>query len=132
MSVGTGVGAAVFFVGLARDNITGEKVQYLELEHYEGMTQKYMQEIVQRAAQRWKILGARIVHRVGRIYHGEQIVFVGAVSIHRAEAFTACEFIVDHMKTDAPLWKAEHNGQRHCWVPKNKLDTERREKWNQR
>ena len=131
MHAGLGAGAAVFFVGLARDSSSGEKIQHLQLQHYEGMTQKYMQKLVADAKRRWNIMGARMVHRVGKIPHGEQIVFVGALALHRQEAFLACEYMVDHMKTEVPLWKAEHNDKTHRWLHKNHSDLERKQRWEQ-
>jgi molybdopterin synthase catalytic subunit len=126
-----GAGAAVSFVGLARDASDGEKVRYLQLEHYEGMTQQYMQETMSEAGKKWSILAARIVHRVGRIERGEQIVFVGVLAQHRREAFMACEYIVDHMKTEVPLWKAEDIGGQQRWIQSSSSDIERKQRWQE-
>lgn len=114
-SIGTGVGAIAGFSGLVRESTTtdaggsrvDEPVKALVLEHYPGMTQTSMAAIVQKAEQRWELLGVHVVHRVGRFLPGEQIVMVLVAAGHRAAAFAACEYIMDYLKTDAVLWKRE-------------------------
>lgn len=123
-------GALVSFVGLVRDSDSGERVQQLLVEHYEGMTQRCMMDIMERAAARWPLLAMRVVHRVGSIGHGEQIVFAGVLATHRKDAFDACSFVVDHLKTSAPLWKAEHDGVRRKWVCTRGADQERQQAWH--
>ena len=100
-------GAAVIFVGRARDMNMAHAVQGMELEHYPGMTEKSLQEIAAEAQQRWQILDLKIIHRVGVLLPGDQIVFVGVVSAHREDAFSAAEFLMDYLKTRAPFWKKE-------------------------
>ena len=100
-----GVGAIVTFSGLVRESEQGEGIRALFLEHYSGMTEKSLQKILDEAATRWPLLAATVVHRIGELSPGEQIVFVGVSSEHRAAAFHACEFIMDYLKTRAPFWK---------------------------
>lgn len=114
-AVGLGVGAMAGFTGLVREatktaaggSRVDEPVKALVLEHYPGMTEDSMGRIVAEAAERWDLLGVHVVHRVGRLLPGEQIVMVIVASAHRADAFSACEFIMDYLKTDAVLWKRE-------------------------
>lgn len=114
-SVGHGVGAMAGFTGLVRESSASaaggsrvdEPVKALVLEHYPGMTQASMAAIVAKASARWELLGAHVAHRVGRLLPGEQIVMVLVASGHRADAFAACEYIMDYLKTDAVLWKRE-------------------------
>src|SRR5690242_16926067 len=101
-----GVGAVASFVGVVRGGEEDEIVA-MTLEHYPGMTERALMEILQQAQQRWDVVAARVIHRVGRLLPGEQIVFVGVASRHRGEAFAACEFIMDFLKTRAPFWKKE-------------------------
>ena len=105
LSEGTSAGAVVTFVGKVRDFNQGDEVQGLSLEHYPGMTEKALTEIVEQAKQRWSLLQVRVIHRVGDLELGDQIVFVGVSSAHRGDAFDACEFIMDYLKTKAPFWK---------------------------
>lgn len=125
-------GAVVSFIGLVRGNSTGFEVRHLLLEHYEGMTQRYLRDIATRAGERWPVLATRIVHRVGRIERGKQIVFVATMASHRQDAFQACAYIMDHLKTEAPLWKAEYNGTEHRWVHACTADKEHKKKWHQK
>lgn len=101
------IGAVVTFVGKVRDMNLGDTVQTLTLEHYPAMTQKALQEVCEEAGQRWPLLGTRVIHRVGRLETGDQIVLVGVASMHRGAAFEACEFIMDNLKSRAPFWKKE-------------------------
>jgi len=114
-SVGKGVGAMAGFTGLVRESTAtaaggsrvDEPVKALVLEHYPGMTEASMRKIVDQARERWQLLGVHVAHRVGRLAPGEQIVMVLVASGHRADAFAACEYIMDYLKTDAVLWKRE-------------------------
>lgn len=124
------VGAVVTFSGLVRDCNLGETVSGLTLEHYPGMTEKCLMEIVEQAKQRWDILACTVIHRVGKLNIQDQIVFVGIASLHRQEAFACCEFIMDYLKTQAPFWKKESNekGQSY-WVDARESDNQALLKW---
>jgi molybdopterin synthase catalytic subunit len=98
-------GAIVTFSGLVRDLDEGREVKSLTLEHYPGMTESSLGKIVAQAGERWPLLDVTVIHRVGELKGGEQIVFVGVASLHRQAAFAACEFIMDYLKTRAPFWK---------------------------
>ena len=101
------VGAVVSFVGTVRDLNEGAHVAELELEHYPGMTEKSLEDIVAQARERWPLYGALVIHRIGPMKPLDQIVLVACTAAHRGEAFAACEFIMDYLKTDAPFWKKE-------------------------
>jgi molybdopterin synthase catalytic subunit len=101
------VGGVVSFIGLMRDINQGDKIEAMTLEHYPGMTEKALEAIVDEAAQRWNIDSVQVVHRVGRLEPLDPIVLVAVASTHRGEAFRACEFIIDYLKTRAPFWKRE-------------------------
>ncbi|MBY0340897.1 MAG: molybdopterin synthase catalytic subunit MoaE [Rhodocyclaceae bacterium] len=122
-------GAVASFVGLVRDNNDGTSVADMTLEHYPGMTEKALHEIVAKAAERWELLGARVIHRVGHLLPGEQIVLVVVASAHRGNAFAACEFIMDYLKTQAPFWKKESTEQGSRWVDARDSDDAALEKW---
>lgn len=124
------VGAVCSFTGLARDLGDHSGVQRLFLEHYPGMTESAIQGVVDEAAQRWLIQRAEVVHRVGEIQAGERIVFVGVSSRHRQDAFDACQFIMDYLKTNAPFWKKEitTDGQGE-WVEQKASDREAARRW---
>ena len=126
----TSVGAIVTFTGLVRDINQGEAVSDLALEHYPGMTEKSLQSIIEQAKQRWRIIDYTVVHRVGQLKVSDQIVFVGVASQHRGEAFAACEFIMDYLKTAAPFWKKEtmENGETQ-WVDARETDQTALKKW---
>ena len=98
------VGAVVSFVGTVRDLNEGAHVAELELEHYPGMTEKALEDIVAQARERWPLYGALVIHRIGPMKPLDQIVLVACTAAHRGEAFAACEFILDYLKTDAPFW----------------------------
>lgn len=127
-------GAVATFTGYVRvdDSVNSgsEGVYYLEIEHYPTMTEKSIESIVAVAAERWPIEVASVVHRIGRLYPGEQIVWVGVSSIHRQAAFRACEYIMDYLKTEAPLWKKEHNGHSESWVEAKNSDVARLDRWD--
>lgn len=125
------IGAIVTFTGLVRDINQGEKISSLTLEHYPGMTEKSLAEIVTTAKQRWNILDYTVIHRVGELSLQEQIVFVGIASAHRQEAFAACEFIMDYLKTQAPFWKKEvKKGGESYWVDARESDENALTKWS--
>lgn len=123
-------GAIVTFVGRVRDVATDKKILGLQIEHYPGMTESALESILQQAALRFSINAARIVHRIGRINSYEQIVFVGVTSVHREEAFSATEFIMDYLKTHAPFWKKEITGAGDIWVESKAKDQQRFDRWN--
>jgi len=123
-------GAVVFFVGRVRDFNDGKKITSLSLEHYPGMTEKILQQILDEAKSRWQLVSARIVHRVGDLQLGDQIVFVGTTSAHREHAFQAAEFLMDFLKTRAPFWKKELDleGQT-VWVEAKNKDDDAVKRW---
>ena len=114
-------GAMVSFTGLVRDLNDGEHIERMTLEHYPGMTEKALTAIEQEAQARWTLAGTVIIHRVGPLQPNDRIVFVAATSAHRKEAFRACEFMIDALKTRAPFWKKETTPAGNRWVeaPKN-------------
>lgn len=123
------IGAVVSFVGTVRDMNDGARVSEMELEHYPGMTEQALAKIVEQASARWPLLGARVIHRVGPLKPLEQIVLVACASAHRGEAFDACEFIIDYLKTDAPFWKKEQTPDGARWVDARESDDSARAKW---
>ncbi|HTH95042.1 MAG TPA: molybdopterin synthase catalytic subunit MoaE [Rhodocyclaceae bacterium] len=123
------VGAVASFVGLVRDNNDGTGVADMTLEHYPGMTEKSLNDIVVKAGERWELLGIRVIHRVGVLKPGEQIVLVVVSSPHRGNAFAACEFIMDYLKTQAPFWKKESTAAGSRWVDARDSDDSALEKW---
>jgi molybdopterin synthase catalytic subunit len=124
------IGAVASFVGLVRSR-PEEPVEGLELEHYPGMTERSIAEIVDQAADRWEVLSALVVHRVGALAPGDQIVYVGVASGHRRHAFEACEFIMDFLKTRAPFWKKETTSAGSRWVDARASDEAARARWLQ-
>ncbi|AIU66221.1 MULTISPECIES: molybdopterin synthase catalytic subunit MoaE [Vibrio] len=129
LAQGTASGAVVTFVGKVRDMNLGDNVTGLSLEHYPGMTEKALGEICQQAEQRWPLLDVRVIHRVGDLDIGDQIVFVGVSSAHRGAAFEACEFIMDYLKTKAPFWKKERTTEETRWVESRESDAKAAERW---
>jgi molybdopterin synthase catalytic subunit len=125
------VGAIASFVGTVRDRNGGQAgdVSALELEHYPGMTEKAIEAMIDDAVQRFDILGARVVHRVGPMQPGEQIVLVVVTSPHRGAAFQACEFLMDYLKTQAPFWKKETTPDGARWVDARVADDEALRRW---
>lgn len=123
------VGAIVTFVGTVRDLNEGDQVAEMELEHYPGMTEKALQEIVEQARARWPLFDALVIHRVGPLKPLEQIVLVAVTAAHRGEAFAACEFIIDYLKTQAPFWKKEQTPQGARWVDARCSDDAALAKW---
>ena len=124
-------GAVVSFVGLVRDLNEGDQVSQLTLEHYPGMTEKALEAIVNQAKSRWDIFDVTLIHRVGTLPATAQIVLVAVSSAHRGEAFKACEFIMDYLKTEAPFWKKERTQSGERWLDAKSSDDEARERWNQ-
>ena len=123
------IGAVVTFVGTVRDMNDGDAVAELELEHYPGMTERALQDIVEQARARWPLYGALVIHRVGPMQPMEQIVLVAVSAAHRGEAFAACEFIMDYLKTQAPFWKKEHRAGGATWVEARVADDEAAGRW---
>jgi molybdopterin synthase catalytic subunit len=129
------VGAVCSFVGTVRtldhhENLqAGTYVQSLELEHYPGMTERSIVEMMQRAKERFDIKSARVIHRIGKLQPSEQIVMVAVTSAHRGESFRACEYLMDYLKTEAPFWKKEHTFEGARWVDARQSDDEALEKW---
>ena len=123
------VGALASFVGLVRDVNHGIGVSEMTLEHYPGMTEKALTAIVDEAKMRWDIYGALVIHRVGPLKPCDQIVLVAVTSAHRGEAFAACEFIMDYLKTRAPFWKREATADGARWVDARDSDDAAAERW---
>ncbi|WP_117233319.1 molybdopterin synthase catalytic subunit MoaE [Vibrio maerlii] len=131
LAEGTSVGAVVTFIGKVRDMNLGDNVIGLSLEHYPGMTEKALREIAEQAAERWPLQKVDVIHRVGDLDIGDQIVFVGVTSAHRGAAFDACEFVMDYLKTKAPFWKKERTTEETRWVESRDSDAKAAERWQQ-
>ena len=129
-AVDFGAGAVASFVGYVRGGDDG--VSAMTLEHYPGMTEKSLAEIVAAARRRWQLRRVRVIHRVGRLVPGDRIVFVGVSSSHRGDAFAACEFIMDYLKTRAPFWKKEETAGGSRWVDARETDDKAADRWNAR
>ena len=123
------VGAVASFVGLVRDANDGTRVNAMTLEHYPGMTEKALEDICEQAASRWKVIDVRVVHRVGALKPGDRIVLVVVSSGHRGDAFAACEFIMDYLKTRAPFWKREETPEGARWVEARAADDKSADRW---
>lgn len=123
------IGAVVSFVGTVRDLNEGAKVAAMELEHYPGMTEKSLQDIAAQACARWPLYGTLVIHRVGPLLPLDQIVLVACSAAHRGDAFAACEFIMDYLKTDAPFWKKEQTPDGARWVDARVTDDDAKAKW---
>ncbi|TXG00960.1 molybdopterin synthase catalytic subunit MoaE [Massilia arenae] len=123
------IGAVVSFVGTVRDLNDGAKVSEMELEHYPGMTEKSLEEIAARACERWPLYGTLVIHRVGPLAPLDQIVLVACSAAHRGDAFAACEFIMDYLKTEAPFWKKEQTPDGARWVDARVSDDAAMAKW---
>ncbi len=123
------IGAQASFLGLVRDLNDGASVAGMTLEHYPGMTEKALNEIVADAKGRWDIFDALVIHRVGPLAPCDQIVLVAVTSAHRGEAFAACEFIMDFLKTRAPFWKKEDTADGGRWVDARETDDSAAERW---
>lgn len=123
------VGAVCSFIGTVRDRNEGDHVASLELEHYPGMTEKSIEQMMLEAKARFDILGARVIHRVGLLQPLDQIVLVAVTSPHRGESFQACEFLMDYLKTQAPFWKKEATPHGHRWVDARVSDDKALARW---
>ncbi|MFN3544955.1 MAG: molybdopterin synthase catalytic subunit MoaE [Thiobacillus sp.] len=126
----TDIGAIASFVGLARDMNEGSGVAAMTLEHYPGMTEKALSKLVDDANARWPLLDVTVIHRIGRLLPGDPIVLVAVASAHRGEAFAACEFIMDFLKTQAPFWKKEETADGARWVEARASDDAAAARWS--
>ena len=124
-----GVGAVATFTGTVRDRSDGQNVSAMELEHYPGMTERAIEAMIDEAQRRFDIRAARVVHRVGVLQPGEQIVLVAVTSAHRGQAFQACEFLMDYLKTQAPFWKKETTPAGARWVDARVADDAALARW---
>jgi molybdopterin synthase catalytic subunit len=123
------VGAVASFVGVVRDLNDASQVSTLTLEHYAGMTEKALAQIVDDAKRRWDIYDALVIHRVGTLRPSDQIVLVAVTSAHRGESFAACQFIMDYLKTRAPFWKKERTPEGERWVEARASDEDAAARW---
>jgi len=123
------VGAVAAFIGVVRDLNESAEIRTLTLEHYAGMTEKALTGIVAEARQRWDVYDALVIHRVGRLRPTDQIVLVAVTSAHRGEAFAACEFIMDYLKTRAPFWKKEDTAAGERWIDARASDDDAAARW---
>ncbi len=126
------IGAVASFVGYVRDLNEGDDVSTLTLEHYPQMTEKALQKIVATAQSRWSVLSSTVIHRVGTLQPSDQIVLVAIASAHRKDAFEACAFIMDYLKTDAPFWKKEQTSDGERWVEAKNSDDQAKTRWESR
>jgi molybdopterin synthase catalytic subunit len=124
------IGAIASFVGVVRDMNDGDAVTEMSLEHYPGMTEKALEAIVVEAKSRWEIIDVLVVHRVGVLQPTEQIVLVVVTGVHRGEAFSACEFVMDYLKTRAPFWKREQTPEGARWVDAREVDDAAAQRWS--
>ena len=124
------VGAVATFVGLVRDLNEGDAVSRMTLEHYPGMTERALEDICAQALARWDLVDLRVVHRVGPLEPGDAIVLVAVSSAHRGEAFAACEFVMDYLKTRAPFWKKEVTPAGERWVEARSSDDDAARRWS--
>jgi molybdopterin synthase catalytic subunit len=124
-----GVGAVASFIGTVRDRSDGQRVSTMELEHYPGMTERAIEAMIDEASRRFDIRAARVVHRVGVLAAGAQVVMVAVSSAHRASAFEACEFLMDYLKTQAPFWKKETTPEGARWVDARVADDAALARW---
>jgi molybdopterin synthase catalytic subunit len=125
----TDVGALASFVGLVRADSDGRAVSGMTLEHYPGMTEAALEDICAQAHARWDLQASLVIHRVGPLVPGDRIVLVGVASAHRGEAFAACEFIMDYLKTRAPFWKREDTPEGSRWVEARASDDSAADRW---
>jgi len=122
-------GAVVTFTGRVRNRNEGKDVSSLTLEHYPGMTEKSLAKIIITARERWRLGRVKVIHRIGELFIGDQIVFVGVTSKHRQDAFAANEFIMDYLKVQAPFWKKESTAQGNNWLDAKTSDENKAAKW---
>ncbi len=130
LSVTDNAGAVVTFTGLVRPQGEHGELVAMELEHYPGMTESAIQSVIEEAQQRWAVTAVRVIHRVGRLLPGEEIVFVGVAASHRVGAFAAAEFIMDYLKTRAPFWKKEITAEGEHWVEQKASDQQAAGRWS--
>ena len=123
------IGAVASFIGIARDRNDGAAVATLVLEHYPGMTERALEAICARARLRWELIDILVIHRVGALRPTDQIVLVAVAGAHRGEAFAACEFVMDYLKTEAPFWKREDTSTGQRWVDARAADASARRRW---
>ena len=128
-AAGLHIGAVVTFTGSVRDINEDDRVSNLRLEHYPGMTEKEIDKILVEAGERWSIIASRVIHRVGDLLPGDDIVFVGVASQHRGDAFKAAEFIMDYLKTRATFWKKEQTGEGTRWLSTRQSDVDAAKAW---
>src|SRR3989454_4283296 len=126
------VGAVASFIGVCRDANDGTAVTKMTLEHYPGMTERALEKIVSEAKRRWDVMDVLVIHRVGELKPTDQIVLVVVTGAHRGDAFAACEFIMDYLKTRAPFWKKEHAAEGSRWVEAKSSDDDAAERWRLR
>jgi molybdopterin synthase catalytic subunit len=123
------IGAVATFIGVCRDRNDGAHVATMTLEHYPGMTEKAIATIIDAAITRWKIDDVTVIHRVGELHPTDQIVLVVVIGGHRGDAFSACEFIMDYLKTQAPFWKKEQTPDGARWVDARSTDDDAAARW---
>ncbi len=123
------IGAIASFIGVVRDMNEGDSVAGMTLEHYPGMTEKSVEQIITQASERWQVMDALVIHRIGTLKPLDQIVLVVVSSAHRGDAFAACEFIMDFLKTQAPFWKKEQTGKGARWVDARAADDAAAQRW---
>ena len=126
------VGAVASFIGVARDHNDCAQVGTLTLEHYPGMTERALEDICAQARQRWDILDVLVIHRIGQLAPTDQIVLVVVTGSHRGEAFAACQFVMDYLKTEAPFWKKEVTPEGTRWVDARESDEAAKRRWDKR
>jgi molybdopterin synthase catalytic subunit len=126
------IGAVAGFVGVARDRNDGSDVATLTLEHYPGMTERAIEAIIAQARARWQVIDILVIHRIGMLKPLDQIVLVAVTSSHRGDAFAACEFVMDYLKTEAPFWKKESTPEGERWVDARESDDAARSRWEKR
>ena len=124
-----GIGAVASFVGTVRDRNDGVGISSMELEHYPGMTERAIESMIDEAIHRFDICGARVIHRVGLLQPQDQIMMVAVISAHRGQAFQACEFLMDYLKTQAPFWKKEQTPEGARWVDARSSDDAAIARW---
>ena len=124
-----GIGAVASFIGVCRDSNDGDTITTMTLEHYPGMTERALENIVAEAKNRWDVMDVLVIHRVGELKPTDQIVLVVVTGSHRGAAFAACEFIMDYLKTRAPFWKKEATPQGARWVEARSSDDEAVQRW---
>ena len=125
------IGAIVNFVGVVRDLHESGGLNEMTLEHYPGMTEKVLHDLIEKACSRWNVIDIQIIHRIGSLTLSDQIVCVVVASTHRQDAFSACAFIMDHLKTTAPFWKKEHTSNGTHWVHAKTTDDLALKKWKE-